>query len=65
MAAATNYTDISGLIGAASTGGGIPSEELPPLVHDKLRHLATLTLQATALVHEAWLRLAEKTTDTP
>jgi RNA polymerase sigma factor (TIGR02999 family) len=68
MAASANYTDISGLIGAASTGGGIPSEELLPLVYDELRHLAArrvagfgtaaLTLQATALVHEAWLRLA-------
>ena len=65
MAAAANYTDISGLIGAASTGGGIPSEELPPLAYDELRHLATLTLQATALVHEAWLRLAEEAANPP
>jgi RNA polymerase sigma factor (TIGR02999 family) len=48
-------------------GGGIPSEELLPLVYDELRHLAArrmtaygpaATLQPTALVHEAWLRLA-------
>lgn len=41
-------------------------EELLPLVYDELRHLAARklshekpgqTLQATALVHEAWLRL--------
>lgn len=66
MAASANFTDISGLIGAASTGGGFPSEELLPLVYDELRHLAarrvagygsTVTMQATALVHEAWLRL--------
>jgi RNA polymerase sigma factor (TIGR02999 family) len=63
-----SFTDISGLIGAASTGGGIPSEELLPLVYDELRHLAArrmtaygpaASLQPTALVHEAWLRLAE------
>jgi RNA polymerase sigma factor (sigma-70 family) len=40
MVAPANYTDISGLIGAASTGGGIPSEKLLPLVYDELRHLA-------------------------
>src|SRR5947208_4746970 len=43
------------------------SEELLPLVYDQLRQLAASklareapgqTLQATALVHEAWLRLA-------
>ncbi len=43
------------------------AEELLPLVYDELRHLAARqlshekpgqTLQATALVHEAWLRLA-------
>lgn len=43
------------------------SEELLPLVYDELRHLAAhklaleppgQTLQATSLVHEAWLRLA-------
>lgn len=42
-------------------------EELLPLVYDELRHVAAAelareppgqTLQATALVHEAWLRLA-------
>ncbi len=48
--------------------GKIPSEELLPLVYDELRHLAArrmtaygpaATLQPTALVHEAWLRLSE------
>ena len=43
-----------------------PAEELLPLVYDELRRLATgkmarespdQTLQPTALVHEAWLRL--------
>jgi RNA polymerase sigma factor (TIGR02999 family) len=46
--------------------GGRGSEELLPLVYDELRRLATArmsqeasgqTLQATALVHEAWLRM--------
>ena len=52
-----------------TAGGGQlrASEELLPLVYDELRKLAafqmagqsgTQTLQATALVHEAWLRLA-------
>jgi RNA polymerase sigma factor (TIGR02999 family) len=66
MAASANFSDISALIGAASPGGGFPSEELLPLVYDELRHLAarrvaghgsSITMQATALVHEAWLRL--------
>ena len=43
------------------------SEELLPLVYDEVRHLASLrmaaeapgqTLQATALVHEVWLKIA-------
>jgi RNA polymerase sigma factor (TIGR02999 family) len=51
------------------TDSGIPraAEELLPLVYDELRKLAAAkmaheaagqTLQPTALVHEAWLRLA-------
>lgn len=49
-------------------GGGDP-QKLLPLVYDELRHLAArrlrheqaaLTLQPTALVHEAWLRLAQQ-----
>lgn len=47
--------------------GFLPSERLLPLVYDELRRLAASklrsesaghTLQPTALVHEAWLRLA-------
>ena len=47
-------------------GGSGTSEELVPLIYAELRHLAAAkmareqpghTLQATALVHEAWLRL--------
>lgn len=53
--------------GCSTLAGKIPSEELLPLVYDELRHLAArrmtaygaaATLQPTALVHEAWLRLA-------
>ena len=45
------------------------SERLLPLVYDELRHLAAArmrgkahgqTLQPTALVHEAWLRISEQ-----
>lgn len=51
---------------AASAGRPSPPEELLPLVYDELRKLAAArlareapgqTLQATALVHEAYLRL--------
>ena len=51
----------------ASASGGQVSAELLPLVYDELRSLAAQrmsaegpgqTLQATALVHEAWLRLS-------
>ena len=47
-------------------GDSLASEDLLPLVYDELRQLATArlahessgqTLQPTALVHEAWLRL--------
>lgn len=47
----------------------LSSEQLLPLVYDELRRLAAsrmaresagMTLQPTALVHEAWLRLSEK-----
>lgn len=60
-------TDIARMLQAASSGGGMPSEDLLPLVYDELRRMASVdmrheaagqTLQPTALVHEAWLRLA-------
>ena len=50
-----------------SGNGGFVSAELLPLVYDELRNLAKKriakmepgqTLQATALVHEAWLKLS-------
>lgn len=58
------FTDI---LKAANPTDGWPSEDLLPLVYDELRSLASMrmrgeaqghTLQATALVHEAWLKLA-------
>jgi len=50
----------------------VRTEELLPLVYDELRRMAAVrlsreqpgqTLQATALVHEAWLRLEKNTDD--
>lgn len=54
---------------SAASGHARRSEELLPRVYEELRRLAAhrvatmapgQTLQATALVHEAWLRLARK-----
>lgn len=62
-------SDITLLLDAISCGEGRASEELLPLVYDELRRLAAVrmageaagqTLQPTALVHEAWLRLAKE-----
>lgn len=58
-------SEITLLLEAVERDEGRASEELLPLVYDELRHLAAArlgrhynqTLQATALVHEAWLRL--------
>lgn len=53
----------------ADTIGDLSSEELLPIVYDELRRLAAgrilkglggMTLQPTALVHEAWIRLGGK-----
>lgn len=58
--------DITLMLEAASAGDSVASEQLLPLVYDELRRLAAArmaqeaaghTLQPTALVHEAWLRL--------
>ena len=62
--------DVTQLLQAASTGDPLASAELLPLVYDELRKLAAArmaaeapgqTLQATALVHEAYLRLVGST----
>jgi RNA polymerase sigma factor (TIGR02999 family) len=58
---------VTQLLNAAVAGDPHAAQELLPLVYEQLRHLAASrmtqqppghTLQATALVHEAWLRLA-------
>jgi RNA polymerase sigma factor (TIGR02999 family) len=60
-------SDVSRILSAASAGDPRAAEELLPLVYEELRKLAAArlaeekpgqTLQATALVHEAYLRLA-------
>jgi RNA polymerase sigma factor (TIGR02999 family) len=59
-------SDITRVIEAAQRGDARAAEELLPLVYEELRKLAASkmaneaagnTLQPTALVHEAWLRL--------
>ena len=59
-------TDLTQILQAVERGEENSSERLLPLVYDELRRLAAIkmsheaehqTLQPTALVHEAWLRL--------
>jgi RNA polymerase sigma factor (TIGR02999 family) len=61
--------DVTRILNAAQRGDLGAAEELLPLVYEELRKLAAAkmatekpgqTLQPTALVHEAWLRLAGK-----
>ena len=58
---------VTRILEAASSGNREAAEQLIPLVYDELRRLAQWrlgkesspnTLQATALVHEAYLRLS-------
>jgi RNA polymerase sigma factor (TIGR02999 family) len=58
--------NVTQILEAAGAGDERAAERLLPLVYDELRHLAAArmaqeapgqTLQPTALVHEAWLRL--------
>ena len=60
-------SEVTQILDAIEAGQPQAAEKLLPLVYDELRHLAAAklareapgqTLQATALVHEAWLRLA-------
>jgi len=60
-------SDVTRILDSIEQGDPKASEELLPLVYEELRKLAAarmareapgLTLQATALVHEAWLKLA-------
>jgi RNA polymerase sigma factor (TIGR02999 family) len=59
-------SDVTRILDRVQQGDAKAAEELLPLVYDQLRKLAAVrmaqqqpgqTLQATALVHEAWLRL--------
>ena len=59
-------TEVTGILSAIEQGDPHATEQLLPLVYDELRKLAAQrlaaekpgqTLQATALVHEAYLRL--------
>jgi len=60
-------SDVTRILSQMEQGDRQAAEQLLPLVYDELRKLAAAklaqerpgqTLQATALVHEAWLRLA-------
>ena len=59
-------SELTRILERAQAGDATAAEELLPLVYDELRRLAAVkmaneapgqTLQPTALVHEAWLRL--------
>jgi RNA polymerase sigma factor (TIGR02999 family) len=60
--------DVTSILSAIEQGEASAAQQLLPLVYDELRKLAAQklmqekpgqTLQATALVHEAYLRLVE------
>jgi RNA polymerase sigma factor (TIGR02999 family) len=62
-------SDVTRILEAAQQGDPTAADQLLPLVYDELRRLAAhkmaneaagQTLQPTALVHEAWLRLVGK-----
>jgi RNA polymerase sigma factor (TIGR02999 family) len=61
-------SEVTRLLGQIERGDGVAAEQLFPLVYDELRKLAAArlaqerpgqTLQATALVHEVYLRLVD------
>src|SRR5262249_14198683 len=61
-------SDVTQILSAIERGDPRASQQLLPLIYDELRRLAAqklaqekpgLTLQATALVHEAYLRLVQ------
>jgi RNA polymerase sigma factor (TIGR02999 family) len=61
-------SDVTQILGQIEDGDGQAAERLLPLVYDQLRQLAAAkmaqedpghTLQATALVHEAYIRLVD------
>src|SRR5262249_55572397 len=62
-------SDVTRILSAIEQGDPSAAEQLLPLVYDELRKLAAArlaqekpgqTLQATALVHEAYLRLVDQ-----
>src|SRR5262245_44558826 len=64
-------SDFTRILDRAQSGDPKAAEELLPLVYEELRRMAAHkmaaeaaghTLQPTALVHEAWLRLADSNT---
>src|SRR5438132_11300191 len=64
----TSMTNVTHILSAIEQGDPQAAEQLLPLVYDELRRLAAQklaqekpgqTLQATALVHEAYLRLVD------
>jgi len=64
-----DMSDITQILSAIERGDQQASEQLLPVVYDELRRLASLqlsheasgqTLQPTALVHEAYLRLVDR-----
>ena len=70
LATLGHMSDVTRLIEAAAQGDRQAAADLLPLVYDELRHLATAkmaqerpgqTLEPTALVHEAYLRLVGTT----
>src|SRR6516225_2558487 len=67
-------SDVTEILSAIDAGDGRAAAQLLPLVYDELRRLAAAqmarekpgqTLDATGLVHEAWLRLAPDGSDKP
>jgi RNA polymerase sigma factor (TIGR02999 family) len=67
-------TEVSRILDQIQQGGAQAADQLLPLVYDELRRLAAAnladekpgqTLDATALVHEAWLRLVPEKQPAP
>jgi RNA polymerase sigma factor (TIGR02999 family) len=67
----SGMSDVTHILSAIEHGDARAAEQLLPLVYDELRRLAAQkldqeasgqTLQATALVHEAYLRLVDSNT---
>jgi len=66
-------SEVTRILDTAGRGDPKATEELLPLVYDELRRLAAIkmaneppgqTLQPTALLHEAWLRLSQESRTT-